>query len=225
MNNNQQFNQQFKLCKFCNSQIPIKAKKCAYCKKSQTNNTALWIILGVLGFFIIFGAIGSTLNENEESGNNENTSEQVANNKQVESNKETKAEENANSLTVGSTFEKKGLKITVNNADLEYTDYSDEYGLYALPNGMKYIMVSFTFENKGKSDAYVSIYDFDCYADNTSCEQAYLPDDNRFVNTNLSKGRNITFQTYYKVPVSAAKIELEYETSIWTGEKAVIKLK
>lgn len=125
---------------------------------------------------------------------------------------------------MGSSFEKSGLKITVNEANLDYHDYSDDYGMYTPADGMRYVMVSFMFENGGNSDAYVSIYDFDCYADNTSCEQAYLPDDSDFMNTNLSPGRNISFKTYYSVPINATTIELEYETSIWTGEKAVIKL-
>lgn len=128
------------------------------------------------------------------------------------------------SLTIGSSFEKNGLKITVNDADLGFTDYEDEYGLYKPKDGTKYIMVSFTFENNGDSDAYVSIYDFNCYADNTACEQAYLPDGSDFINANISSGRNISFQTYYTVPIDAQSIELEYETSIWTGEKAIIKL-
>ena len=89
---------------------------------------------------------------------------------------------------------------------------------------MKYISVSFTFENTGKSDEYVSIYDFDCYADNSSCEQQFLPDDSDFINTNLSSGRNISFRTYYAVPIDSQSIELEYETSVWAGKKAIIKL-
>ena len=87
-------------------------------------------------------------------------------------------------------------------------------------------MVSFTFENIGESgDKYVSIYDFDCYADDASCEQEYSLDDSSFINTNLSPGRNVSFKTYYAVPVNANSIELEYETNAWTSEKVIIKLK
>ena len=104
-------------------------------------------------------------------------------------------------------------------------DYEDEYGYNAPNDGMKYVMCAFTFENKGDSDAYVSIYDFDCYADNTLCDQIYSLDDNDFMNTNLSSGRNVSFKTYYAVPVNANSIELEYETNAWTSEKVIIKLK
>lgn len=132
--------------------------------------------------------------------------------------------ESSSELGVGSYFETEGLKITINDANLDFTEYDDEYGLYTPEDGMKYIMVSFTFENIGDSDEYASIYDFACYADNTACEQAYLPDGSDFMNTNLSPGRNVSFNTYYTVPTNAQSIELEYETDLWTGEKATIVL-
>ncbi len=127
-------------------------------------------------------------------------------------------------IHVGSSFEKDGLRITLNEADTNFQDYSNEYGWNTPPSGMKYIMVSFTFENNGKDDEYVSIYDFDCYADNMACEQVYTLDDNNFINTNLSQGRNISFKTYYIVPINAQSIELEYETDIWTGEKVIMEI-
>lgn len=135
-----------------------------------------------------------------------------------------KETEQSNVLTVGSSFEKSGLKITVNEASTDFQDYENEYGWNTPTDGMKYVMVSFTFDNTGDSDEYVSIYDFDCYADNTNMEQVYTLDDSDFINTNLSPGRNISFKTYYEVPVSAQSIELEYETNAWTGKKVVIKL-
>lgn len=232
-----------KFCKNCKKVIAGQAVICPFCGKKQSGGNGKWIALGIVVFIFfisVIGIIGGSGEGNEENEGNpteitqgqdaekeevENTEEsEEAKEEQEKQKEEAEKEEGDNSLSVGSTFEKKGLKITVNNADLDFKDYSDEYGFYTPADGMKYIMVSFTFENTGKSDAYVSIYDFDCYADNTSCEQAYLPDDSDFINTNLSPGRNITFQTYYSVPVGATEIELEYETSIWTGEKAVIKL-
>lgn len=225
-----------KICKYCKTEVPYGARVCPQCRKKQGGKLK-WIIVAVL----VFGAIGAATGggggdddktgqaskENMEEGakkeeNIEKQNEEEENEDVEEEEKEEEKEKNE--LTVGSTFEKKGLKITVNDANLDFTDYSDEYGMYDPADGMKYIMASFTFENNGDSDAYVSIYDFDCYADNTSCEQAYLPDDSDFMNTNLSPGRNISFQTYYSVPVDSKSIELEYETSVWTGEKAVIKL-
>lgn len=116
-----------------------------------------------------------------------------------------------------------GLKVTVDNYTLDYTNYSDEYNVYAANDGYKYIEVSFTYENSDNSDRYVSIYDFDCYADGTLCEQTYLFGGD-FVNANLSSGRNVSFSTYYTVPIDSQNIELEYTSNVWTGEKKIIKL-
>lgn len=196
--------------------------------QNKKKHTGLWIALAIIAVLIIIAIPNS--NEKDEKdltsqqqtdfeGNQDDKQQGINNKNDTEAQKQ-----DSNVLKVGSSFEKGGLKITVNDADIEFTDYEDEYGWYKPQDGMKYIMASFTFENSGKSDAYVSIYDFKCYADNTTCEQAYLLDDNKFVNTNLSPGRNISFKTYYQVPVNANSIELEYETNVWTNKKAIIKL-
>lgn len=229
-----------KLCKHCKTEIPYEAKVCPHCRKKQ-GGKAKWIIIAVVVLGII-GAVGSGGEDEKEptvqqtvSSNKEDTSQQEANSKDTTDNKKKEGskkekdndskKEDGNVLKVGSSFEKGGLKITVDDADLNFKDYKDDYNMYAPKKGNKYVMAAFTFENSGKSDAYVSIYDFKCYADNTACDQAYLPDDNDFINTNLSPNRNISFQTYYEVPKKAKSIELEYETSFWTNEKAIIKLK
>lgn len=163
----------------------------------------------------------STESERKEDGEIETETEAET---EAETETETEPIKKSDELTIGSSFESGGLKISIDSADLNFLDFDNSYGLYDLPSGMKYISVSFTFENTGKSDEYVSIYDFDCYADNSSCEQQFLPDDSDFINTNLSSGRNISFRTYYAVPIDSQSIELEYETSVWTGKKAIIKL-
>lgn len=123
----------------------------------------------------------------------------------------------------GEYFEVEGLKVTITSADTEFTDYEDEYGLYALEEGKKYIKVSFIYENNDDSDKYVSIYDYDCYADGTLCEQTYYFGGD-FINANLSTGRNVSFDTYYVVPSNAGQIELEYTTNVWTDEKVIVKI-
>lgn len=124
----------------------------------------------------------------------------------------------------GDYFETGDLRISINSVDLNFNDYDDEYGFYAPADGMKYVCVQFTYENIGDSDAYVSIYDYNCYADGTLMEQTYYFNDD-FVNANISSGRNITFSTFYCVPVDATEIELEYnEMFSMSDEKIIIKL-
>lgn len=125
----------------------------------------------------------------------------------------------------GSTFTAGDLKITVDKVSKNFTDYEDEFGFYTPQDGNKYVMAEFTFENTGDSDAFVSAYDFTCYADNTNCEQSFLFDDEDFSSVNLSPGRNVSFKVYFEVPENAKNIELEYETDMWTGEKETIVIK
>lgn len=202
-------------------------------KKPKKGLAIAGIILSSLSILMLVGIISlipSESNNTNETDVQEETQEGILEeNDQVNEElieEDTKSQDESSSeIGVGSSFETEGLKVTINDANLEFTEYDDEYGFYTPEEGMKYIMVSFTFENIGDSDEYVSIYDFDCYADNTACEQAYLPDGSDFMNTNLSPGRNVSFNSYYTVPIDAQSIELEYETDLWTGEKATIVLK
>ncbi len=216
------------------------------CQKDGRKKVCSIVALCISGLWLIIGLAGSISEDSPEKADNtqptvietqqeleseeeaedsleEHTS--IAAEETEESGEETESSsESDNYLSVGSSFEKNGLKITINEANADFQDYDNEYGWNTPEEGMKYVMVSFTFENNGDSDAYVSIYDFDCYADNTTCDQVYSLDDSDFINTNLSSGRNVSFKTYYSVPIDAQSIELEYETNVWTGEKAIIKI-
>lgn len=230
-----------KKCKYCQTDIPKKAKICPNCKKKQHGKKKIVILIAVILIIIIAMAscnsCMSGYSDGVKDGYNGESSEQkkAENSNDVSEKSEPQQEEQKeddqtapdpenDTLTVGSTLEKNGLKITIDDANTNFTDYEDEYGFNTPNDGMKYVMASFTFENTGKSDEYVSIYDFKCYADNTECEQVYSLDDSDFINTNLSSGRNVSFKTYYSVPADAQTIELEYETNMWSGEKAIIKL-
>lgn len=110
----------------------------------------------------------------------------------------------------GVSFDTDQCKITIDSANMNYTNYEDEYSLYKPENGMKYVYVTFTYENTSNSDAYVSIYDYDCYADRELMQQCfYFGGD--FINANISPGRKVSFSTTYIVPKDSESIELEYK--------------
>lgn len=208
-----------KICKYCQSEIPKKAKICPNCRKKQSKFPK-WVIFAVVILVLII-AIGSCGGGDDTK---DTTDVSDSGNKTKTEQTEEKKDENADDkISVGQSFESNGLKITVNDASLDYQDYDNSYGLYTPEDGMKYIMVDLTYENTGKSDEYASIYDFECYADNTNCSQAYFGD-NSFMNTNLSSGRNVSFKIYFSVPQDAQVIELEYTGNIWSDDKPTIKL-
>lgn len=216
--------QETKLCKHCQTEIPKKAKVCPNCRKKQGGKLK-WIIIAIIALILIGSMAGGS--EDEKSNVGETTNQSTNKNESTSSNKESvvdAVEEKDEYIYVGDAFEKNGLKITLNDAVVDFQDYENEYGWNTPTDGMKYIMASFTFENTSDTDKYVSIYDFDCYADNTNCEEKYGLDDDDFVNTNLSSGRNVSFKVYFEVPVDAESIELEYELNSWTSDKAIIKI-
>ena len=189
---------------------PIQIKK----KKKHGCLTAILSAFGLFFLFILVVLIVPDSDDSSKDTSNQATASQKAGKKTEETSKK-------DDIKVGSTFEIKGLKITINDANTNFTDW----GQYdsAPADGMKYIMVNFTFENtKTSGDKYVSIYDFDCYADDSTCDQVYLSDDSDFMNTNLSPGRNVTFSTYYTVPENASSIELEYHENMIGDAKTKI---
>lgn len=175
---------------------------------------AMFVIYCIVTFLMFFSGSGNDTTNNQEVVNTQTTQEDIS---------ETTQENVNESVDNSGGFEVNGLKVTIDNYNPNYNDYSDEYNVYAPNDGYKYIEVSFTYENSDNSDRYVSIYDFDCYADGTLCEQTYLFGGD-FVNANLSSGRNVSFSTYYTVPIDSQNIELEYTSNVWTGEKKIIKL-
>ena len=210
-----------KICKHCQSEIPKKAKVCPNCRKKQGKGIAKWILIVFIAILMFSCVAGSGEEETLEK-------EPIQSNVEDDKTTESIAEEFENPeelgyVVPGEMFNVDDLKISVNSADTDFTDYEDEYGWYDLENGMKYISVSFTYQNDSDSDKYVSIYDYECYADGTLCEQSYNFNGD-FLNANLSSGRNVSFDVFFVVPSDAEKIELEYTKNIWTDEKIIIKL-
>lgn len=163
--------------------------------------------------------------ENRETETNKETEIKEPESEETEQKEDTETNsETEETVSAGYSFEAKGFKITINETNVDFTDYDNEYGLNTPQSGMKYVMASFTFENTNKMDNYVSIYDFECYADGELCEQVYGLDDSDFINANLSSGRKVSFKTYYSVPINAKTIDLEYETNFWTDKKEIIKI-
>ena len=206
----------------------------ALCQKDRKHGTAIagltCSIIGIIIFAIMALFVNSVSDSNKESTGTQASVSAIKESSTAvsESTPESKVEEaevpSGTVISPGYTFDADGLQVTINDFDLDYTDYEDEYGWNAPADGTKYIMIDVSYQNNSKDDKYVSIYDFQCYADNTDCEQNYSVVDSSSLNANLSSGRKTSYKIAFVVPQDAQSIELEYETSIWTGHKEVIKL-
>ena len=206
----------------------------ALCQKDKKHGTAIagltCSIIGIIIFAIMALFVNGVSDSSKEStGTQVSVSATQEGSAAVsESTPESKVEEvevpSDTVISPGYTFDADGLQVTINDFDLDFTDYEDEYGWNAPADGTKYIMIDVSYQNNSKDDKYVSIYDFQCYADDTDCEQNYSVVDNSSLNANISSGRKTSYKVAFVVPQDAQSIELEYETSIWTGNKEIIKL-
>lgn len=175
-------------------------------KGGTTMKKTLSILLAILccGVFVLF-ALGS--GDNEEA--TVETGDAAA---------ATLATESADKLTanVGDTLNAGDLKITYTACDADFTGYNE---FLAPASGNKCIRLSFSVENTGDTEHFISTLDFDCYADDVAVQAYYGGEDD--LSATLSPGRKASGSVYFEVPENAQSLEVEYTTDYWTGSKAI----
>ncbi len=124
-------------------------------------------------------------------------------------------------INIGETLNANDFKITYDSAE----KWTSSNQFIQPGDGKQFIRLHFTISNETKSDQYIGMTDFECYADGEKCDMSIYGDDTLSFDK-LSSGRKISGYVYYEVPVSASDIEVEYETSFWTDKKAyfIVKL-
>lgn len=120
---------------------------------------------------------------------------------------------------VGGTAESSNLKIVY----LSCTEYVSDNMFIQPKEGYRFVSCEFEFENLGKSDEFISSWDFDCYADGFSCEGTFIRDDD--LSATLSVGRKTKGTVTFEVPVDAKVIEVEYLSNYWTSKRVVFTVK
>lgn len=175
----------------------------------KPNKKKKWIIIGVV--FVVLILIVALLGGEEKTKTT--TTEDENGNKVVQS--ETVSEDT--SFKMGETYKDSYCSITMTAVNTNFTDYSEWADV---PSGKKVIQATFDFENIGTDDFTPSVYDFDCYADDESCEGFFYTEDSGFTDS-LSAGKKATGRNvYFLVPENATKITLEYELN-WISEDKV----
>ncbi|MGN0568605.1 MAG: hypothetical protein ACI4JR_08460, partial [Acutalibacteraceae bacterium] len=172
-------------------------------KKPIFKRAWFWILIVVIVLFAII--IGSS--DGDDNGGTGTAVERsdTSNNTAAKS-----------SYNVGETYQNNYIKITFTDADTNFKNYNK----YAtVPSGYKVIMAEFDFENLSSHDEVASAYDFDCYADDESCENFWSVTDSGFTDT-LSTGKKaIGRHVYFLVPVNAEKIVIEYELNSFDSSR------
>ena len=193
-----------KKCKYCQSDIPKKAKVCPVCKKKQKKNIVLIIILifVILSFTMcgtMCGLLGDAVDETvKEETKKEDVLKKLAKKK----------------FKVGET-------VTTDDMEIKYLsvkDYKSDNEFMQPKKGYKYIKAEFEFVNKSKEDDLsVSTLSFSCNADDYEVETVYM-DDNE-LDADLKKEKKAKGPIFFEVPKDAKSIEIQYESDWWDSIK------
>ena len=207
-------------CKACQAEIAKSAKSCPHCgaknKKPIFKKWWFWaIIIAIL--LVSCTAGGGEDSEQTTSSTTAVGSEKTGPEGATSENSvisDVPSGEEQTVYHVGDVLQDGDLRIVYMSSG-EYKEEND----YLQPEaGYKYIFLQFSFENTSdSSDAYVSSYNFECYADGYAVDQYYGGDED--LSATLSAGRSTTGYIYYTVPEDAAEIDIEYETNFFTEDK------
>lgn len=200
-----------KLCKYCQTEIPKKAKVCPNCKRKQGGIGCLGVVLLVLGVFIFIGSFGASMSKDKNPEKvGEVQTESQDQNSQTE-------EPVSNTFNVGDVVETDNFRITYESAG----EYKSDNEFLQPKDGCVYWEFKFKFENISDTDQSVStMMDWECYADNSKADQTWIVDDNG-LDGKLSAGREAEGAVYFEVPEDAESIELEYDINFWQSDKII----
>lgn len=204
--------QETKVCKHCQSEIPKKAKVCPNCRKKQ-RGIFKWILIAA----VVLVFIGSSFGGGDDSASDSNP-QKVGDVSGLTKENDTK-EEVKNKFYVGEIVETSKLRITFVSAK----EYQSDNQFIQPKAGNVYYEMEFEVENISDSNQNVSSWDFDCYADNYDMEQVYM--DGMDLDATLSAGKKTKGSVFFEVPEDAKEISLEYETNFWTEDKIIFVVK
>ena len=197
-----------KLCKYCQTEIPRKAKVCPNCKRKQGGIGCLGVVLLVLSVFIFIGSFGSSMSKDKNPEKVGEVGTELS---------ETGTQTIDNTFNVGDVVETDNFRITYESAG-EYTNSNE---LLQPKDGYVYWEFKFKFENISNTDQTVStMMDWECYADNSKADQTWIVDDNG-LDGKLSAGREAEGAVYFEVPKDVENIELEYDINFWQSDKII----
>ena len=175
-----------------------------------------WMIIVVLALSLFSTDDAETPDATKPSGGSTSATIPDSNTTSPAPTTQAPTEEN-NMFYPGDIINANGLKITYVASEKYVTD-----NMFMQPEeGFMHIRLKISAENTSDSDKYISSFEFTCYANGAKMDSTFFSDGDLAGGT-LSAGRKTEGYIYFKVPISAASIEVEYETSFWTGEKAIL---
>lgn len=220
-----------KLCKYCQTEIPKKAKICPNCKKKQSGKLK-WIVIAVIVVILIAaiaGGGGDTTPQRVDNTNlpSESNEKQQGTSKTEDKQEETtKTEEEQEEIIfgVGETAELNGVRVTM-------TDYSESNGSeYNKPSdGNVFLLVEFLIENNTDSELTVSsLVSFEAYADdyalNYSLAAVLEKETSNQLDGQIAAGKKMKGTIGYEVPADWQEVEIHYTDNVWSSSKFKFKI-
>lgn len=121
---------------------------------------------------------------------------------------------------VGESATLDDVKVTLTSVEKDFKDY---YDFASVEDGCKILKANFEFENVGDYSAYISSYDFTCYADKFSCDSFNSVEDGYF-SESIATGKKAAGSIYFEVPTDAETIEIEYDDSTYSDGKIIFNI-
>lgn len=172
-------NQETKVCKHCQSEIPKKAKVCPQCRKKQGGKLK-WIVIAVVALLIAGAAMGGGDDESKQAS--ESNAEQ-ASTKAKKSKKETKEEEAQKEISYAPYSVSQMMNDLDNNAMNAETNYKDQY-----------VEITGVLNNIDSSGKYIDLFPDDNEFAFTGVQCYIKNDDQKSKVAGMSKGDTVTLR-------------------------------
>lgn len=207
-----------KLCKYCQTEIPKKAKICPNCKKKQ-GGIKKWIIIGVI-LGLIIGVASSTSETQEPKKVGEvNTTTNKDNSTTTETTASTPT-----SFKVGEIAEYKDVRVTMTN----YTE-SNGSEFNKPTDGNVFVLVEFEIENNSKKELNISsILNFEAYADdyalNYSLNALMEKGSSNQLDGTVAVGKKFKGVIGYEVSQDWKNLEIRFSADFWNNDKFIFTI-
>lgn len=210
-------NVETKVCKYCQSEIPKKAKICPNCRKKQRGK-GKWIAIVAVVLLVIVAAAGGGGDKKSPALKTGTVTQDTTGNDSRQDNASEEGKDNH--FKVGDVLETQEMKISYISAG----EYTSNNQFIQPKDGNVYYRMEFEFENISDTDQTISsLMSWGCYADGYAADQAFVGDDQ--LDVKLSPGKKAKGAVYYEVPKGATEITLEYETDFWSEDKVIFIVK
>jgi len=211
-------NQETKICKYCQTEIPKKAKVCPQCRKKQGGKLK-WIIIAVLAIIII-GAVAGGGEDDKPHKVNDDSSTQASNQSQGnvdESSKEKEA--GKDTFSIGETAEMNNVEVTMlNYEESEGSEFNKP------TEGNVFILAEFEISNNSDRElAISSVMSFEAYADDYALNYSFgaimEKDGENQLDGSIAAGKKMKGIIGYEVPTDWKEIEIHFTDNVWSDNK------